>query len=61
MADENPFANPVVRYGLGASGTVVIALIGYLFVSGTLQLLFYAIAVLDFVFVTQVLKRAGDA
>ena len=61
MADENPFSNPVIRYGAGASGAVIIALVGFIYVSGLFQLLFYVAAVLDFVVVTQVLKRAGSA
>jgi len=61
MSDGNPFESPLVRYGLGASSAVVVALIGYLVADGTTQLLFYVVAVLDFVVTTQVLERVSTA
>jgi len=56
----HPFANPVVRYGIGASGAIAIGVIAYLFLSGTTQLVAYAVAVLDLLVTPQVLQRAAE-
>ena len=58
MSQQNPFANPVVRYGIGLSGALVVAAVGYLYLEGTTQLLAYVIAVLDLLVTPQILKRA---
>lgn len=58
MSQQNPFANPVLRYGIGLSGAVVVAAVGYLYLEGTTQLLAYLIAVLDLLVTPQILKRA---
>jgi hypothetical protein len=58
MSQQNPFANPVVRYGIGLSGALVVAAVGYLYLEGTTQLLAYLIAVLDLLVTPEILKRA---
>jgi hypothetical protein len=55
---QHPFANPLVRHGIGLSGAVVVALVAYLFLDGTVQLVAYAIAALDLLVTPQILKRA---
>lgn len=57
---SHPFANPVVRYGIVASGVIVIVATAYLFLSGTTQLVAYAIAVIDLLVVPQILKRSVE-
>lgn len=59
MSQQDLFAAPLVRYGLGASGALLIAFIAYSYLDGTTQLIAYAIAVLDFIVVPQVLKQAA--
>jgi hypothetical protein len=54
----HPFANPVVRYAIGATSAITVGVIAYLFLSGTTQLVAYAIAVLDLLVTPQVLKQA---
>ncbi len=61
MSAGNPFANPLIRYGIGASGALVIAFIAYSFLEGTTQLVAYGIALLDLLVTPQILKRAGEA
>ncbi|QPV62660.1 hypothetical protein I7X12_18335 [Halosimplex litoreum] len=58
---QNPLANPAIRYGIGASGALVIAVVAYLFLDGTTQLVAYAVAVLDLLVTPQILKRAATA
>jgi hypothetical protein len=58
MSQENPFANPLFRHAIGASGALVVAFIAYSFLDGTAQLVAYAIAVLDLLLTPQILKRA---
>ncbi|WP_251342358.1 hypothetical protein [Haloplanus halophilus] len=59
MPQQNPLANPVLRYAVGASGAIAVAAIAYLFLDGTVQLVAYAIAVLDVLVTPQILKRAA--
>jgi len=61
MAQGNPFANPAIRYGVGASGALVIAFVAYTYLDGTMQLVAYLIAALDLLVTPQILKRAGTA
>lgn len=56
----HPFANPIVRHGIGATGAIAIGVISYLFLSGTVQLVAYAIAALDLLVTPQILKRAAE-
>jgi len=60
MSAQNPFANPLIRYGIGASGALVIAFVAYNYLDGTVQLVAYAIALLDLLVTPQILKRAGE-
>ena len=55
---QHPFANPLIRHGIGLSGAVVVALVAYLFLDGTTQLVAYGIAALDLLVTPQILKRA---
>jgi hypothetical protein len=61
MSQPNPLANPAVRYGIGAAGALAVAVVGYLFLDGTVQLAAYAVAVLDLIVTPQILKRAATA
>jgi len=56
----HPFTTPVVRYAIGASGAIAVAVVAYLFLSGTAQLVAYAIAVLDLFVTPQILKHAAE-
>lgn len=58
MSQQNPLANPVLRYGIGISGAIVVGAVGYFFLEGTTQLLVYLIAVLDLLVTPQLLNRA---
>jgi hypothetical protein len=57
---RHPFANPLLRHAVGASGAIAVGAVAYLFLSGTVQLVAYAIAVLDLLVTPQILKRAVD-
>jgi hypothetical protein len=59
MSQQNPFASPLVRYGIGASGALIVAFVAYSYLDGTIQLLAYAVAVLDLLVTPQILKRAA--
>lgn len=59
MSQQNPFANPIVRHAIGATGAIAIAAIAYLVLDGTVQLVAYAIAALDLLVTPQILKRAA--
>ncbi|WP_436910774.1 hypothetical protein [Halosimplex marinum] len=61
MSQPNPLANPAVRYGIGASGALVIAAVAYTLLDGTAQMAAYAVAVLDLIVTPQILKRAATA
>jgi hypothetical protein len=61
MAQGNPFSSPAVRYGIGASGALVVAFVAYAFLDGTVQLVAYLIAALDLIVTPQILKRAAGA
>lgn len=58
---ENPFANPLVRHGIGVAGAVTIAFVAFAFLDGTVRLVALGVAVLDLLVTPQVLKRAGSA
>ncbi|MFP4218038.1 MAG: hypothetical protein ACLFR6_04260 [Salinarchaeum sp.] len=59
MAQANPFASPIVRYGIAGSGAAIAAGVAYFLLSGTIQYVVYAIAVLDFLITPQILRRAA--
>jgi len=61
MSQQNPFANPLVRYGIGASGAAVIAFVAYSYLDGTAQLAAYGVALVDLFITPQLLKHAGEA
>ena len=43
MSQQSPFANPVVRYAVGATGAIAVAAVAYLFLDGTVQLVASAV------------------
>lgn len=59
VSQQNPLANPVLRYAVGATGAVAIAAIAHLYLDGITQLLAYGIAVLDVLVTPQILKQAA--
>jgi len=59
---SNPFANPLVRYGIAAMNAAIVVAVAFLFVDGgTLRTLLLGIAVLEVVVTPFVLARAADA
>jgi hypothetical protein len=58
---ENPFANPIVRHGVGATGAVTLVAVGTLYLDGPLRLLAYGAAVVDLVATPWILDRAVAA
>lgn len=54
--EENPFENPLLRYGIGISGAAVIAFVGIFYFEGWLRYLILVIAVLDAIIVPKVLE-----
>lgn len=52
--------NPTVRWGIGLSGALVVAAISFRFLSGTVQLVAYGIALLDILVTPQILKMAAE-
>jgi hypothetical protein len=57
---RHPFANPIVRHAVGATGAIAVAAVAYLFLDGTAQLVAYAIAAIDLLVTPRILKRAVD-
>gem|GEM_PF-258984 len=52
--------NPLFRWGIGASGAVMIAAVSYFFLTGLTQLIAYGMAVMDLVFTPLFLKYAAE-
>ena len=52
--------NPVSRWGIGASGAVMIAAVSYFFLTGITQLIAYGMAVMDLVVTPLFLKYAAE-
>ncbi|AEH38099.1 hypothetical protein [Halopiger xanaduensis] len=52
---------PTVRWGIGLSGGLVVAVIAILFLEGTMQLAALGIAVLDMVVTPLILKQAAES
>jgi len=52
--------NPAVRWGIGLSGGLTVAAVSYFFLSGTVQLVAYGIALLDILVTPQILKKAAE-
>jgi hypothetical protein len=59
MSQQNPLANPAIRYGFALSGALVMAFVAYSFLNGTIQLAVYGIALVDAIVTPQILKRAA--
>jgi hypothetical protein len=55
----NPMENPLVRHGIGLGGAVMIALVGVVYLDGTLRLVAFGIAAVDLIVTPQVLKYAA--
>jgi hypothetical protein len=52
--------NPIFRWGIGASGAVMITAVSYFFLTGLTQLIAYGIAVMDLVMTPLFLKYAAE-
>jgi len=52
--------NPLVRWGIGASGAVMIAAVSYFFLTGITQLIAYGMAVMDLVVTPLFLTYAAE-
>ena len=57
--DRDMLGNPLVRWGIGLWGAVVVVAVAYFFLSGTAQLVAYGIAALDAVVTPLILKQAA--
>ncbi|WP_255169816.1 hypothetical protein [Natrononativus amylolyticus] len=55
---DHPFANPLVRHGIGLSGAAILALVAVFFLEGTMMYLVLGLAVLDAVAVPKFLEHA---
>lgn len=53
---SSPFANPLIRYGLGLSSAAILAAVAFFFLDGTIQLLVFALAAFEAVFLPYFLK-----
>ena len=51
--------NPIFRWGVGLSGAIVVAVVSYVFLTGTVQLVAYGIAAFDGVMTPLILKRVA--
>lgn len=60
MSEANPLADKRVRSLIGLSGGLLVALIAYFFLEGTVQLVAYGIAVLDAVVTPIILGKAAQ-
>lgn len=56
---SSPLGSPLVRYGIGLSSAAVIAAIAFFLLDGTIQLVAFAIAAFEALFVPQFLKMAA--
>ena len=52
--------NPAVRWGMGISGGLIVAAVGFLFLEGIPRLVAYGIALLDILVTPQILKKAAE-
>lgn len=57
---SNPLESPLVRYGIGLSGALVIAVVAVLFLEGVTRYMALGIAVLDAVVTPKILERAAE-
>ncbi|WP_459194254.1 hypothetical protein [Halosimplex sp. J119] len=60
MSQPNLLMNPLFRYGMAASGAAVVAVVAYLYLEGTTQLVAYGVAALDVLVTPQILKHAAE-
>lgn len=54
------FENPAVRYGMSLSTVVILVVLAFGFLEGTIRWLVLGIAVVELVFVPQLLKLAAE-
>lgn len=54
------FENPAVRYGMSLSTVVILVVLAFGFLEGTIRWLVLGIAVVELVFVLQLLKLAAE-
>ncbi|WP_338730267.1 hypothetical protein [Haladaptatus sp. DJG-WS-42] len=55
----SPLENPALRYGIGLSSAAVIAIVAFLYLHGTVQLVAYGMAAFEAVAVPQILKLSA--
>lgn len=53
---SSPFANPLIRYGLGLSSAAILAAVAFFLLEGTTQLLVFVLAAFEAVFLPYFLK-----
>ncbi|NHN43144.1 hypothetical protein G9C85_16115 [Halorubellus sp. JP-L1] len=57
---SSPLENPMVRYGIGLSGALVLVVVGVLYFDGLMRYLVFGMAVLDAVVVPKILEMAVE-
>jgi|AntRauTorcE11898_2_1112593.scaffolds.fasta_scaffold23064_2 hypothetical protein len=55
---STPLEEPLVRYGIGLSGAIVIAVVGVLYLDGIARYAAFTIAALDAVLTPKLLEKA---
>ncbi|WP_424017244.1 hypothetical protein ACOZ4N_15355 [Halorientalis pallida] len=60
MSETNPLADRRIRGAIGLSGALVVVLVAYFFLEGTVQLVAYGIAVLDAIVTPFVLGKVAE-
>lgn len=53
---SSPFETPLVRYGMGLSSAAILAAVAFFFLEGTMQLIVFAFAAFEAVFLPYFLK-----
>ncbi|WP_128476075.1 hypothetical protein [Halorussus pelagicus] len=56
----SPFENPVVRYGIAFVQTLLLVVIAFAFLDGTMRWLVLGIAILDLLIVPRILKMSAE-
>lgn len=56
----SPLERPVVRYGMGLSSAVILTIVAFGFLDGTMRWIVLGLAVMEIVFVPQIMKMAVD-
>lgn len=56
---DSPLENPFIRYGIGLSSAALLALIAFVYLEGTVRWLVAGFAVVEIVFVPQLLRTVA--